>query len=156
PACFLDKEGGMLVVGGSDSNLHLLHLDGITPPRKWETGQAGKGVFVQIAPFVVDDLLVAVGNDGAIMPYKAHGLKRKEKFAENGAPAAPPLVQGFKVYIPCVGSEQREGLTLVDLAAGDAVGPRNRLDKGIALTPATLDKYKRLYFVNNQSVIRCV
>lgn len=156
PACFVPSEGGMVLVGASDSNLYALHLDGITPQRKWETGQAGKGVFVQIAPFIVDEQIVAAGNDGTIMPFRMNGTKLKEKYAENGAPSAPPLVQGFKIYLPCVGSEQREGLTMVDLGAGDAAGPRNRADKGIALTPATLDRYKRVYYVNNQSIIRCV
>ena len=156
PACYSDKDNGQLIVGGSDSNVYVFSLDGHTPAKKWETGQAGKGFVIQIAPFKVDDLIVVAGNEGTVIPFKSTGYKLKEKFSDNGAAAAPPIVRGFKAYIPCSGAEAKEGLTMVDLGAGDNVGPRNRKDKSVKLTPAILEKYKRVYYINSLSQIHCV
>ena len=148
-ACYIDREGGMLAIPGSDSNIHVMNLTS-TPgkPKKadvWQTNLQVAASVIKVAPVAVTDVLVVTGNDGSLRFFNFVGRREPAERILAGGTSAPPLVSGLRLYYACSGAPGKEGISMLDLSPGNDRVPKSNPDFPLVHSPTLLGN--RVYCV---------
>ncbi|MEI6231784.1 MAG: DUF4388 domain-containing protein [Planctomycetota bacterium] len=143
----VDRDGDVLLVAGSDSNIHAFQLTSLGGKPKisvWNTDLSKDAVVVNTAPVVVGDRVIVAGNNGSLRFFKLNGNRESAAKEAAGGISNPPLVVGNRAYFVCYGTTRKEGLSVIEINGPD-ITIKSRNDVPILLAPAILQK--RLYFV---------